>query len=140
MLLRKRSDRRRGMTLLEVGVALVVLAAAMTALVQLVGVATRQRRSNDQRSAALQEIANQAERLAAIPWNDLAPGKLTTWQSSVELTSLLPAAGCSVVVNEEPGPPKARRIDLRVAWKNAAGDQVTPVELTLWRYDPEDQP
>jgi prepilin-type N-terminal cleavage/methylation domain-containing protein len=137
---KQRSNRRRGMTLLEVGVALVILAAAMATLVQLVGVSTRQRRANDQRSAALQEIANEAERLATIPWNDLAPEELTTWQPSAVLTSVLPAAECRVTVTEESGPPHARRLELRVAWKNAVGDQVAPVELTLWRYAPEDQP
>jgi Tfp pilus assembly protein PilV len=134
------SLNRPGMTLLEVGVALVVLAAAMTALVQLIGVATRQRRTNDQRLAALHEVADEAERLATIPWSDLAPEKLTTWPRSAELASVLPAAECHVTVSEEAEPPLTRRVELRVAWKNVVGDQVAPVELTLWRYAPEDEP
>jgi hypothetical protein len=128
---------RRGLTLLEVGVALVVLSAAMMALVQLVGVAARQRRAADQRLVALQEVANEAERLAVAPWNDLATEKLTIWQPSAELSELLPAADCRVNIREEAGPPAARRIELCVAWTNAVGEQVAPVELTLWRYAAE---
>ena len=130
-------DGRRGMTLIEVGVALVVLSAAMMALVQLVGVAARQRRAGDQRLIALQEVANGAERLAIARWEDLTPEKLTTWQPSAELSAVLPAADCHVNIREEAGPPAARRIALRVAWTNAVGEQVAPVELTLWRYAAE---
>jgi type II secretory pathway pseudopilin PulG len=128
------------MTLLEVGVALVVLAAAMTALVQLLSLSARQRRLDDQRSLALVELANHAERLAVLPWNELTAENLKSWQPSAELAALLPAAECHTQVEEEAGPPPARRIELRIAWTNAVGEQVTPVQLTMWRYAEEASP
>ena len=128
------------MTLLEVGVALVILAAAMAALVQLLSLSARQRRLDDQRALALVELANHAESLAVLPWDDLAPEKLTNWQPSAELAALLPSAECDARVEEESGPPPARRIELRIAWTNAVGEQVTPVQLTLWRYAQEAAP
>jgi hypothetical protein len=131
---------RRGMTLLEVGVALVVLAGAMLALAQLVGLTVRQRRLADQRSIALQEVANEAERLAVAPWDGLAPDQLTSWKPSAELAAMLPAADCRVQVQDEPGPPVARRVKLRVAWTNAVNEEVMPVELTFWRYAEETRP
>src|SRR5438105_872973 len=55
---------RRGMTIAEVAVALVLLGVAMAALIQFVGLSARQRHENERRRIALQEVANQAERLA----------------------------------------------------------------------------
>jgi len=135
-----RINCRRGLTLLEVGVALVVLAGAMLALAQLVGLTVRQRRITDQRLIALQEVANEAERLAVMPWDELASDQLTTWKPSAELTAVLPAADCRVKVTPEEGPPASRRIALRIAWTNVVGEEVTPVELTLWRYAAEARP
>lgn len=134
------ASRRRGVTLLEVCVALVVLAAAMTALAQLIAANGRQRRTNDQRLAALQEVANEAERLATLPWDELSQDKLTTWQPSQELAAVLPAAQCAVQMSDETGPPRARRITLSVAWTNAVGQGVAPVDLTFWRFAQEAAP
>ena len=83
----------RGTTLLECIVALLVLSLAMMGLAQLVLAASGQRRLTAARSLALQELANQAERIAALPWDDTAPEKFTTWQPSAELTAAIPAAG-----------------------------------------------
>ena len=117
------------MTIIEVAVALVVLVAAMAALVQLVGLATRQRRAIHERAAALTEVANQAERLALLPWDEVAPAKLTTWEPSPELAAALPNAKCQAIVTEESEPPSSRRIELRVTWQNAAGQEVEPALL-----------
>jgi len=128
------------MTLLEVGVALVILAAAMAALVELLSLSVRQRRLDDQRSLALVELANHAETLGVLPWEELTPETLATWQPSADLAALLPSAECKARVEEEAGPPPARRVELRIAWTNSVGEQVTPVELTLWRYAQEVAP
>jgi hypothetical protein len=104
-----------------------------------VGLTVRQRRIADQRQIALQEVANEAERLAIIPWDELAPDKLMNWKPSTALTAVLPAAECRVRAQDEAGPPIARRIELRIAWTNAVGEEVTPVELTFWRYAAEDR-
>ena len=136
---RERSPRP-AMTIIEVAVALVVLVAAMAALVQLVGLATRQRRAIHERAAALTEVANQAERLALLPWDEVVPGKLTTWKPSPELSTAIPRATCRAIVTEESEPPLTRRVELRVTWQNAAGQDVEPARLTIWKYRPEAQP
>jgi type II secretory pathway pseudopilin PulG len=122
------------MTLLEVGVALVILATAMVALLELLSLSARQRRVDDQRSLALVELANHAEELAVLPWNELTADNLAKWQPPEELAALLPSAQCRADVHEEEGSPIARRIELKIVWTNAAGEEVTPVELTVWRY------
>lgn len=133
-------NRRSAMTLLEAAVALVILGAAMAILVQLVSLANRQRRASHERMIALAEIANQAERISLLPWVETAPDKLTTWEASPDLTAAIPQASCSAVVTDGRGPPVNRRIQLRVAWQNAAGQQVDPAVLTVWKFQTEGQP
>src|SRR5687767_11068521 len=124
-----RSARRncRGTSLLECIVALVILSLSMLALVQLVAAASNQRRLTEDRRAAMQEIANQAERIAAMPWEDTAPGKFTGWEASGELVVAIPGAVCRAESTDEPGPPAARRIRLEVAWSDSAGRSQQPV-------------
>ena len=133
-------QKRRGMTIMELLVSLVILGAAMATLVQLVTLAARQRRSLDQRRVALQEVANQAERLALLAWDETTPEKLKTWQPSADLVAALPRATCQVSVRDESGEPPRRCIRLEVVWTNAAGQEVEPVTLTLWKFGPEAQP
>ena len=120
------------MTVLELTVALFILTTAMVAIVQLVATTATQRRAIEQRRIALQEIANQAERIALLPWDDTAPEKLTNWQPSADLTAVLPRAACSVLVASEPGSPSSRRIRLQLTWPNAAG-QPLESSLTIWK-------
>src|SRR5262245_37580870 len=128
-------SKQRGMTLVELSVSLVVLGVAMAALVQLVGLAASQRRAMAQRRIALQEVANQAERIALLAWSETAPDKLTSWQPSAELSEVLPAAQCTIAVSQEPATPSARRIRLEVAWTNSVGQPVEPVGLSVWRFE-----
>ena len=133
-------SHRRGMTIMELLVSLLILGAAMAALVQFVLLVGRQQQSLHQRRLALQEVGNQAERLALASWDETAPDKLKTWQPSPDLVDVLPRATCQATVSEEEGAPASRRIRLEVTWTNAAGQPVEPVTLTLWKFSPEAQP
>src|SRR5690242_17414911 len=105
---------RRGMTLFELAVALFILTTAMLAIVQLMAATASQRRLLDQRSVALQEVANQAERIALLTWDEMAPEKLTTWEPSADLAKALPQPKCEAEVTEEASGPPSRRIRLSV--------------------------
>jgi prepilin-type N-terminal cleavage/methylation domain-containing protein len=135
-----RTTIRRGMTILELLVALFVLTTAMAALVQLLAVTAGQRRLLEQRRVALQEVANQAERVALLNWNETAGDKLISWSPSADLQAVLPLAKCTAAVSDEAGSLAGRRIQLSVAWTNAAGQAVDPITLTVWRFAPEAQP
>ena len=131
---------RRGMTLTECVVALGVLSIAMVAVVQLLGTMASQRRAAEQRRVALQELANQAESLAAAPWEELDPATLTRWQASPELAAALPTASCRIEIKEIDEELLTRQVRLQVDWKNSSGQTVKPVELTIWRYQPQEEP
>ena len=126
--------RNHGVTILETTVALTIVTAAALALAQLVGTAGKQRRTTYARQMALLEVANQAERIAVADWDSVTPEALTTWPASDELLEVLPSAKCAAVVTDEVGPPEGRRIRLSVSWMNAAGQEVEPVSLTIWKF------
>ena len=128
---------RRGMTIAELMVALFIMTTAMVAIVQLLAAAAGQRRTIEQRRVALAEVANEAELVARISWDDSSPDKLTSWQPSAELTAALPQATCAVEVTEEAGPPAARRIRLSVAWPNSVGQIGEPIAVSLWKFKEE---
>jgi Tfp pilus assembly protein PilV len=130
---------RRGMTIAELMVALFIMTTAMVAIVQLLAAAAGQRRTIEQRRLALAEVANEAERVALITWDESAPDKLTTWQPSAELKAALPQATCTAEVTEESGPPAARRIRLSVTWPNSVGQTGEPIAVSLWKFK-EEQP
>jgi hypothetical protein len=85
-------------------------------------------------------VANQAERIALLPWDETAADKLTTWQPSTDLATALPRATCAAEVTDEPGTPRARRIRLLVTWPNAAGQIVEPATVTIWKFSAEGSP
>jgi Tfp pilus assembly protein PilV len=132
---------RCGTTLLECTVALLVLSLAMLGLAQLMAAANGQRRLTTARSMALQELANQAELVAALPWDDTTGEKFTTWQPSAELTAAIPTATCRATVADEAADGiTARRIRLEIFWPDAARREQQPARLTVWKHRPEGQP
>lgn len=133
-------QRRRGLSLFELTVALFVLTTAMTAIVQLLGVAATQRRTIEQRRAALAEVANQAERIALLPWDEVAPDKLLSWDLADDSRKVLPRGVATVEVQEESEPLSARRIRLLVRSPNPAGQMIDLADLTVWKFAPRGEP
>jgi hypothetical protein len=121
-------------------VALFVLTTAMTVIVQLLGVAASQRRTIEQRRVALAEVANQAEKIARLSWNEVSPDQLRSWDFAEESKTALPHAITTVEVEEENEPARARRIRLFVHSPNSAGEQVELAALTVWKYVPRGEP
>lgn len=124
------------MTLLEVGVALIVAAASTAAVVQLVNVALEHSRTNRQRQLVYLELANQAERLALLPWNEGPLEQVASWTPSELLQAEIPSAQCSIAVSDPAGSPPARRIDLAISWRLASGQPASPARLSLWKHSP----
>jgi hypothetical protein len=122
------------MTVLELTVSLFLLTTAILAIVQLLSATAGQRRTLEKRRMAHQAVANQAERIARMPWEQTAPDKLTEWEAPAELLAVLPGAKCTAQVSEESGTPKARRIRLCVSWTDSVGQTVEPTAVTIWKF------
>lgn len=127
---------RRGLSILEVTMALLILSFAVAGLLQILTVAASQRRATEIRRLALEEIANQAEQIALVPWEELTAEKLATRQASADLLAAAPSAELTVTAGEDAGPPNAKRVHIAVAWTTPAGESPQPVQLTIWRHQP----
>jgi hypothetical protein len=125
------------MTIAELLVALFVMTTAMVAMVQLLAAVGGQRRTIEQRRAALIEVANEAEQVALLDWDEISPDEFQTWQPSAELAAALPEATCTAEVTEEISLPAARRIRLSVNWPNASGQLREPIAVTIWKFKEE---
>jgi Tfp pilus assembly protein PilE len=133
--------RRRGVTVLELSIAIILVAAVLTGIAQLLSVVSAQQRESERRSAALHEAANQMERLTILPWRELTSESVGQRELSPEAAAALPQGSLRVQVTDAAGGAEslaAKRISVEVAWRNSAGREVKPVRLVAWRFAPEE--
>ncbi len=131
--------RRRGLTIVELTIAVLVIGVLLASIGRLLTVVAQQQREDERRLAALHEAANHMERLAAIPWNGLSTETVSQATLSVEAAEALPAGELTVRISEAAPPADAaalerRRVEVAVTWRNTAGERVQPVRLVAWRY------
>jgi hypothetical protein len=131
---RRRRDRG-GLSVLEATAALLIVGFAITGLAQMLSLSAAQRRTSESRRLAQEEIANQAERIALLAWNETTAEKLQSQEISEGMRAFVPSAKLSLELTEEAGPPLARRIEIAVVWIAAEGE-VEPVRLTVWKHQP----
>ncbi|MGW8256392.1 MAG: type IV pilus modification PilV family protein [Thermoguttaceae bacterium] len=127
---------RRGMLLLELIVAAVLLSAFATVCVHYFAVAAVQRRVLVQRQTALQEAANVMEQLASLAWSDLTAERVSKISLAPEIQKYLPEAALKIELAEEKAGPPAKRITVLIRWKAQNNLWLQPVRLVAWRYAP----
>jgi Tfp pilus assembly protein PilV len=132
--------RRRGLSLLELTVALFVMTAAMTAIVQLLAMAARQRRMIEARRVALAEVTNQAEQIVLRDWKEFEPGQARQWDLSANAKTSLPQATATIEVRESQEPLSAKQIRLMIRSSDSTGQSVELADLTVWKYAPGGEP
>jgi hypothetical protein len=123
---------RRAFTACEVALAILLLAVAMTATVQILGWVATERRAVERRQWALLEVANLMEHLSVQPWEDLTPESVRRSSLSEELRRKLPGPELSLDVDAGGAGPDQKRLALRLRWRNRAGGWEAPVRLTAW--------
>jgi type II secretory pathway pseudopilin PulG len=122
--------RSRGTTLIELTIALGVLAVAMSATVRVLGWAAAANRAAERRARATQEAANALERLAARPWDALAPGPARGLDLPESARRALPGGTLRAVVADAGS--GLRRVRVEVRWAGRAGSDEGPVRLAAW--------
>ena len=70
--------------------ALLILSFAVGGLLQILTLAASQRRATEIRRLALEEVANQAEAIALVPWEELTAEKLAARRPTAELLAAAP--------------------------------------------------
>ena len=127
---------RRGISVLEATTALLILTFAVGGLLQILTVSAAQRRASEQRRLALQEVANQAERIALLTWDETTQERLGQLKPGTELAAAAPSATLNAKLTADDGSPAAKRIRIEISWLTPAGQSVEPVALTVWKHQP----
>jgi len=125
---------QNGFTLMEMLVAVVVTAALAVIAAQLLVLAVQQRHVSKRRVAAVTEVANLMERVAALDYRDVTAENVKEIRLSAEALRLLPNAELQIDVTKAQGEVPGKRIAIELSWQNRAGQRGAPVRLTAWRY------
>jgi hypothetical protein len=127
--------RRRALTIVEVTVALGLLAFGLVLTAQLLGLAARQRQAAGQLLVAQLEASNALERIAAMPYDRVTSESLgnLTLSNDAKATLADGQLKAKVETAADSGP-RHKRITVEVAWPMGEGPPRT-VELTSWKYN-----
>ncbi len=125
---------RRGMTLVEVIVAGVLIGTVMSVALPTLGWIGQQRRASLERQEAIAEVANIMERITVEPWERITTENVRTIKLADDTERQLPEAKLTIAVSSKPPAPDAKRIAVELTWKNRAGRRVAPVRLVAWVY------
>jgi hypothetical protein len=120
--------------MVELVVALVLLAAALVATAQIVSLATNQRREISRRQLATLEAANVLEHVVGRAWEGLNNEQLAEFALSERARQTLPGARLNVEISDVPGPPQAKRIAVEVSWEAHGPDAVASARLVAWKH------
>ncbi|HEY4761510.1 MAG TPA: hypothetical protein VIH42_13090 [Thermoguttaceae bacterium] len=125
---------RRGIFLVEIIVACVLLFALMAACLHFFSATASQRWTMERRQTALCEAANIMERLAQRPYSELTAETLSQTSLSEETQRLLSDGELKIEIDSEEAKPPAKRITITIRWQDQAGQWTQPVRLVAWRY------
>jgi hypothetical protein len=130
----KRSARpiRRGLGILELTVAGILVGLLATAVLQLLVLMTNQHRSLYKRHVAIQESANVMERVSGISWDNLTSENLAQLAVSQEAQESLPDVALAIEVSEAED--DAKRVTVVIRWPDRPSRPDHTVRLVAWRY------
>jgi len=131
---RRQIVHRRGVTIFETIVTLVLLLAAAGAFAQMHALAARQQRAAEKRAAAAQALANWMERCSMLPYGQLEEDELTKRAHIEGLQAQLPGLETAVAVQSEEAPIAGKRVVLTLRWPAAGAAGVESARLVGWRH------
>jgi hypothetical protein len=115
--------------------SVLVLLAAMNVTVKVLGWVGTERRGADRRQWAVQAASNVLERVAAGPFDRVTPDNVKAITARTDASRVLPGPAWEVEVDDEPGSPvPARRVSVRLRWKERSGEWGAPVRLSAWVF------
>ncbi len=126
--------RRRGYLLIEVFVALTILAALFALVIQMVSTTARERRATERRAIALEHAANLLERASVISFEELSEQSLRDVAGSANAGQLLPESNIRWMVEEEGSEVPAKRVAIEMTWRAPHGRSELPVRLVTWAF------
>ncbi len=130
---RARRDRR-GFGMIELAVAGILVAAGMTATVQVVGWVVVERRAVERRQRALVEASNLLERIAARPYDEITPEAAGRCRLAGPTADFLPGATLYLKVDTSTDAPGRKKIAVEIRWRDRSGRPEAPIRLVAWTY------
>ncbi len=130
-------SRRRGLSLLELTVATIILGTLMGLCLKWVVATDGQKREAQWRAAAMREAANTMERLAARSWEELSAEVAAKWALSEEARQSLPDGALAVQVTPAAGAagdPESKEIAVTVRWRPRPETPEARVRLVAWKF------
>ena len=132
--------RRRGSLLIDLGASVLLLAIAMTLVVQLIGWVARERREADHRQRALVVAENTLERIEALAYDTLADTASKVALEDGKPDEAIPGARVEVVVADASGDVPAKRVAVIVHAPDRSGAERELARLTTWVHRGEARP
>jgi hypothetical protein len=127
---------RRGSLLVEVAMAMALLMIAMALTVKVVGWVAHERRAAERRERAIAEVANLMERVTAYPFEQVTPELAARITLSEAARQSLKGAELTIDVAGQTASAAAqtaaKRIAIKLRWRDQSGEWVAPVRLTSW--------
>ena len=132
---RTQTRPRRGYTLLELAVSVMVLMTAMIVSVRVLGWVGNERRASDRRQWALQTASNVLERVSREPFERVTPETVKSIAAATAAERALPDPAWEVAVDVVKGEATpSKRVTLGLRWKERSGELGAPVRLTSWVF------
>jgi prepilin-type N-terminal cleavage/methylation domain-containing protein len=124
--------RRNAFTIIELMIALGLLAVFCTMFVPLLASLTRERRASAQEQAALQHVANVLDDLTRRPYAALTAEAKPAVDIPAHVQQMLPQAEQTVAVTPGSGEPMAAQVTVSLKWQQPGGVWSHPVTLSAW--------
>lgn len=125
---------RCGVTLVEIAAASLLLTVLATLLTQGLLALRAEHGEAHLRQIARYEVANELQRLAALPWNELVTVPSGPSALSAAAKDRLPGARMTIAI-ETPADAEVRRIHVELQWLGpTTGQPEQPIRLTTWVY------
>ena len=131
--------RRRALTVIELTVAVAVLAMLLATSMKMIRVVSDQQRASERRVLALQTAQIISEQVGNIPWEKLTAETAGQMTIPAPIAPYLPGAKVGIAVAEETEP-AAKRIQVETTWNGPSGQQAGPMRLTSWVFPDQSPP
>jgi hypothetical protein len=125
------------MSLLEVTMAVGILALLMTVSMQMLRAVGGQQRAAQQRALALQTVQALTEQIGNTPWNELTAEAANDITIPTAVRPFLPGAKLAITLSDVPEPVPAKLATVELTWTAPNGRSAGPARLTSWVYPDE---
>lgn len=121
----------------ELVAAAALMGVVLFTTVPMLSSITRMHRDSAQRQLAVREVGNLLEHVAAARLADtLTPDDFNRLAVSHSAAQSLTNHRLAVAFADFPGPPAAQQVTVSLTWTNDAGEEVVPVEVTMFLHEP----